>query len=297
VKQIYQRALVQSASQHSDVDRILSLISFDLANETLLKNAITAVDSRIKFESKLNDLITKADDVFSKAAPIIPPVPDAQKIMRVRNIRNGAMHEAKYPTPSDISDCRTYTRDFLQQVVTNVWGVSFDSLSLIDVIQNQRVKEFLTKAEQELASGDHMQALVNAMAGFNWAIDKVSKEIVGEIPSGVDAFMMLAYEEMKPSRNIFESFKDIQNIVFQSLIGLDHVSYIKYKRVTRLIGVGIMGDGSLSVNFGKDPSSISSDDVDFVVNFAINSVIQIESLVGDIDDPFGHNKWWREGGD
>jgi hypothetical protein len=48
IKQIYQRAAVQSASQHSDVDRVPSLISFDLANETLLKSAITAMDSLIR---------------------------------------------------------------------------------------------------------------------------------------------------------------------------------------------------------------------------------------------------------
>jgi hypothetical protein len=58
-----------------------------------------------------------------------------------------------------------------------------------------------------------------------------------------------------------------------------------------------MGDGGLSINFGKDPDKIDPIDIDFVVNFAVNSVLQIESLVGDIDDPFGHNKWWREGKD
>jgi hypothetical protein len=159
------------------------------------------------------------------------------------------------------------------------------------------VKDFLIKAEQELSSRNYSQALINAMAGFNWTMGKVRKAIVGETPRGVDAFMMLDYKEPKPSSQIFESFKNMQGIVFQSLIGLDHVSYIKYKRVTRLIGVNIMGDGRLSVNFGKDPDNIDPVDVDFVVNFAINSVIQIESLVGDIDDTFGHNKWWQDGKD
>jgi hypothetical protein len=297
VRQIYQRAVVQSASQHSDVDRILSLISFDLANETLLKNAITAVDARAKYRSDLNELITKADEVFANASPIIPPVPDTQKIKRVRNIRNGAMHEAKYPTAADINDCRTYTKDFLQQMVMNVWDISFESLSLTDVIKNQTVKGFLVKAETELANVNHRQALVNAIAGFSLTVGKVRKAIVGETPKGVDAFMMLDYNQPQPSKNVLESFKSIQNIVLQSIIGLDHISYIKYKRVTRLIGVFIMGDGHLSVNFGKDPDKISPTDIDFVVNFAINSVIQIESLVGDIDDPFGHNKWWEEGND
>lgn len=73
VKQIYQRAVIQSASRHSDVDKILSLISFDLANETLLKNAIRAVDNKVDIVSKLRVLIKTADDVFAKASPPIPP--------------------------------------------------------------------------------------------------------------------------------------------------------------------------------------------------------------------------------
>lgn len=140
IKQIYQRAVVQSASEHSDVDRVLALISFDLANETLLKRAITAVDSRAKVVSELSELIRTADDVFGKATPSIPPVPDAQKVRRVRRIRNAAMHDATYPAPAEISDCRTYTRDFLQQMVSNVWGVDFDALSLTEVIKNPMVK-------------------------------------------------------------------------------------------------------------------------------------------------------------
>ena len=288
IKQIYQRAAVQSAAEHSDVDQILALISFDLANETLLKNAVAAVDSRAKIVSDLTELIKTADEVFSRSMPAIPPVPDAQKLRRVRKIRNAAMHDATYPTAPDVSDCRTYTKDFLQQMVNNVWGVVFDSVSLTDVIHNERVKDFLSKAEQELRTGNYTEAVVNAMAGFQWALSKVRRSIVGATPKGVDAFMMLDYNEPKPNKEIFESFKEIQTIAFQSLIGLDHVGCIKYKRITRLISVSIMSDGQLSVNLGRDVNATDAGDIDFVINFAINSVIKIESLVGDIEDPFGH---------
>lgn len=297
IKQIYQRAVVQSAAEHSDVDRILSLISFDLANETLLKNAITAVDSRARIVSDLSELIRIGDDVFARATPAIPLVPDAQKIRRVRKIRNAAMHDATYPTPADVSDCRTYTKDFLQQLVTNVWGVSFESVSLTDLINNPRVRAFLSQAEQSWTMGDRREAIVNAMAGFQLAMSKAQKAIVGDTPGKFDAIMMLDYDEQRPSKQILESFKRIQNLVFQNLIGLEHVGYIKYKRVTRLIGVSIMGDNRLSVTYGRDPNDMDHVDIDFVLHFATESVIKIESLIGDLDDPFGAQKWWTEAPD
>lgn len=135
------------------MDRILSLISFDLANETLIKNAIVAVNSRIKIVSDLNELLKVADDVFKKAMPLIPPVPDAQKVRRVRKIRNAAMHDATYPTPADISDCRTYTKDFIQQLVLNVWNQDFTSIRLSDLIRHPSVKSYLSQAELKLEEG------------------------------------------------------------------------------------------------------------------------------------------------
>jgi len=297
IKQIYQRAVIQSGSEHSDVDRILSLISFDLANETLLKNAITAVDSRARIVSDLNELIRIGDDVFARATPAIPLVPDAQKIRRVRKIRNAAMHDATYPTPADVSDCRTYTKDFLQQLVTNVWGVFFDGVSLTDLINNPRVRAFFSQAEQSWTRGDRGETIVNAMAGFQLAMSKAQKAIVGDTPRKFNAVMMADYDEQRPSKQMLESFKKIQNLVFQNLIGLDHFGYIKYKRVTRLISVSIMGDNRLSLNYGRDPNDMDPVDIDFVLHFATESVIKIESLIGDLDDPFGEERWWAEGRD
>lgn len=285
IKQIYLRAIVQSASQHSDVDRILSLISFDLANETLLKNAITAVNGRTKVGSKLNDLIDKADEVFSKASPAIPPVPDAQKIRRVRDIRNAAMHEARYPTPADISDCRTYTRDFLQQMVTNVWGQDFDSIRLTDLIKDPEVKGHLTQAEIELEAGNHTKAAIQAIAGFSWAFGRVQSSIVGKMPTHVDAVLIDDGGKTKKSREIYEALKKTRMVVAMSVIGLDYQSYLHYKRLTQYIGVVHYGGGQIDANIsGPQPTE---EEAAYIVNYAITAVLQIETLVGDINKPFG----------
>jgi hypothetical protein len=117
-------------------------------------------------------------------------VPEAQKIRRVRKIRNAAMHDVTYPTFADVSDCRTYTKNFLQQLVTNVWGVSFDSVSLTDLVKNPRVKAFLSQAEQSWAMSDRGEAIVNAMAAFRFALSKAQKTIVGDIPRKFNVSIM-----------------------------------------------------------------------------------------------------------
>jgi hypothetical protein len=273
------------------VDRILSLISFDLANETLLKNAITAVDSRAKIISELNELIKTGDEVFRNATPPVPPVPDAQKIRRVRKIRNAAMHDATYPTAADINDCRTYTRDFLQQLVINVWGQDFTAIKLTDAIQHAEVKGFLVKAEEHLETGKPIDAVIQAKAGMEIAFGRASAAITGSLPSDVDALMVSKRREEELSREMLDAFKDMRHSLVLSVIGLDYASYRRYERITEHIFVGYYGDGKISAAVsGEEPTA---EDAEFVVNFIINAVLQIESLVGDITKPFGEDRWWK----
>lgn len=291
VKQIYQRAVVQSASHHSDVDRILSLISFDLANETLLKNAITAVDSRAKIISELNELIKTADEVFRNAVPPIPPVPDAQKIRRVRKIRNAAMHDATYPTAADINDCRTYTRDFLQQLVANVWGQDFIAIKLTDAVRHAEVKKFLVDAERHLEVGKPTDAVIQAKAAMQIALGRAGAAIVGALPRNVDSLAVYKEREAKPSREMLEAFKSMRDTLALSMIGLDYAGHRRYERITQFVFIGYYGDGKIDAAIsGAAPDA---GDAEFVVNFVINAVLQIESLVGDINNPFGENRRWK----
>ena len=37
---------------------------------------------------------------------------------------------------------------------------------------------------------------------------------------------------------------------------------------------------------------ISKDEAEFVLSFAIDAIIQIENHVGDLEAPFGQQRWW-----
>jgi hypothetical protein len=46
VKQLYQNALLQSSSRHNILNRILSVIGFDLSTETLLRAIVSSLETR-----------------------------------------------------------------------------------------------------------------------------------------------------------------------------------------------------------------------------------------------------------
>lgn len=275
VRQIYQRAMVQSEALHSDFDRIMSLIAFDLASETVLKAVVGALEPSKTADKDFQAIIQQADALLLRKG--LPEVPDKAKIQHVHGLRNDAQHKAKYPSNNDVSDSRTYTRDFLQGLVSNVWGIDFDSIRLTDIVQHQLVREYLSKAEEGLEKGEYAKAAIQAIAGFNYALNSVKASIVG-----------YTYFSSQVSSEIYWSINSIKDVLVLPVIGLDYPSYTKYKRLTSNISVHFMADSGMDSNIsGPDPSA---DEAAFIVNYAVNSVIQIESFVGDVDKPFGVEK-------
>jgi hypothetical protein len=272
VRQIYQRALSQSEALHSDFDRIMSLIAFDLANETVLKAVVGALEPSKSTDKEFQGIIQQADALLLKKG--LPEAPDKAKIQHVHSLRNDAQHKAKYPSANDVSDSRTYTRDFLQQITSDVWGLDFSSISLTEIIRHQQVREYLSKAEEELEKSEYTTAAIQAIAGFNYALNSVKASIVG-----------YTHFSLEVSPEIYWSINSIKDVLVLPIIGLDYPSYTKYRQLTSHISVHYMADGTMDSNIsGPEPSA---DEAAYIVNYAVNAAVQIESFVGDIDKPFG----------
>ncbi len=178
-KQLYQQALMESASLQSQSKRIMSVIGFDLAVETGLKAVVAALTTRNPPAENFNGLIQQADDSLSKAG--LNPVPDKAHIQHVHALRNDAQHKARYPNETEVSDCRTYVRDFLQKLISDVWALSFEELSLAEAIQNEEAREYLIAAEIALKDGDQKEAVVQAEMGFRGALELVEALFVGRL--------------------------------------------------------------------------------------------------------------------
>jgi hypothetical protein len=84
----------------------------------------------------------------------------------------------KYPDEVDVSDGGTYSRDFIHAVVAEVWGLSFDDISLTDLIQQAKIKALLVDAEAKFANGDHVRAVDSAAVAVNLTLDSLEKAVV-----------------------------------------------------------------------------------------------------------------------
>ncbi len=288
VRQIYQRGLIQAQLRHSYVDRILAVIGFDLANESVLKAIVGALDPAKTTDKDFHGVLQQADNCLTKNN--LPSVPDKAKIQHVHDLRNDAQHKAKYPNETDVSDCRTYTRDFLDQVVLNVWGQTFNSISLTTLIANVEVRTYLTKAEKHLANAEYYEAVESAEAGLGWSLRMIKRHIVGSLPH-IKAIPISSSRRQTPSRELAKSIELMRDMLVRSTVGLDFRSYVEYRRIVRsaIESMSFMADGNYEVN--RNVGNPTEAETEFVVEFAINAVTQIESLVGDIEKPFNFSEF------
>lgn len=283
VRQLYQRAIVQAEIMHSDVDRIMAVITLDLANETLLKAVVSEVAPRKRLESRFHELVDQADLELANAA--LPQIHHVVEIKRVHDIRNDAQHKVKYPNDSEVNDCRTYTRDFLRQITLDVWGEQFESISLVDVIQNSRVKGYLVEAEQQLAKGDYNESVIKCVAAFGWTISSVKASIVGRMPHNASAILMSdGFGKPIASREMFQVFNHMRDTIMRSLIGISFPGYLEFSRITNSFKIAFFGDGGYSAAITGGVPTLK--EAEYVLEFATNTILQIESLVGDIERPF-----------
>lgn len=278
VKQMYHRALIESKARHSPVARIFSVVGFALANETLLKTVVSAINPAKKLANDFQGILAQAE---TELTPHGITIPDKVKIQHVRTLRNDAQHKAKYPNEVDVNDCRTYTRDFLAQTFLDIWAELFDSFSLIDAIQNPDAQNYLKEAETDLSNSDYVQVVAKSIAVFQLMIRDIADSFTESISYWVNAIVVTeTFQKEYPNENIFQAFLKTRELIAFQVAGINPQDYLRYKRYTRFIIVHLYQDNRFSSTItGNKPTK---DEAEFVLNFVTDSVLQVENLDNDV---------------
>ena len=278
VKQLYQRALIQSQFTHRFVDRMLSVVGFDLANETVLKAIAVALNQTIKLKHSFPDVIKQVNDELGKNSKTLP---DVIKIQKVHDLRNATQHHARYPTEIEVSDSRTYTRDFLEKVFFDVWGESFESISLVDAIKDEDAKNYLKEAEEHLEKSEIQELIIKSKAAFEIILGGIANRITESFSNRVNSFVVSdGFDRTEQNRDIFTTFKKMRDLIAFQSVGINSQEYLKYKRLTQFVLLDVSGKKIQTVKTkGVVPSK---EQAEYVINFVINSIIQIESLDDDV---------------
>jgi len=280
---------VQSDSHLNLVDRFIVVIGFDLAIETVLRAIVGSIDSSKTPADGFQGLIQQCDTLLQAKGQKV--IPDKANIQFIHSIRNDVQHKAKYPNESDVSDCRTYTRDFLRKVVLEVWGIDFEKVSLVDLIQNNKIKQYLQDAEENLSNDKYEDAMRQASAGLGWTLYCVEASLVGKMPSFTGGIQLLdSWGKPKPdsdTRSALKTIERMQRTLPHCALGMDITEYMRYEEYVGQVFFSMDGT-SHNLNMIQNPERSIAE---YVVSYSINTVVKIEGIVGDIEAPFGIEYW------
>jgi hypothetical protein len=275
VCQFYGRA-IQLADSPSPVDHIMAVIVFDLAAETALKAACTALDPRHVPKNDFQPLSQQVDSLLLGVG--LGSLPRMATLQQVHNLRNNAQHRATYPHPSEVQDCRTYTRDFLDDLVQQVWGIAFADISLADTVRHMETRQLLKDAELALDQGDLPPVLENAVRATSRALASVARAVVGP-DVGKPMYSWGLGGQVGPTmhQQSDKAMARMQEMLLYVALGLDYGAAKRIERVT-----GVLTNGDL-VGMNQPLTRL---DAERVLAHAIDTVVQIEERVGDLDAPF-----------
>ena len=277
IKQMYQRAAILSNRKHSIIDKIIALIVFDLTVETALKVVVNSLDSSSMPDNSFQKLIDQAIGLLRKKKIMVPTT---VYIKFVHLLRNDTQHKAKYPNESDLEECRVHVRDFLKTLVSNVYDTDFDTISQTNWIKNKTIKQKLTDAEKHLQSGDYKKTAELANEGLYAAVEYAGRLYVG---SPMDLrFTKIAVEDdgvVREDKDITDALQRIQNTVRHLALGLNYYDQIKFNKIAGFVTSVYPFD---NYSISKMKENIEKDEAEFVLSFAIDSIIQIENHVGGV---------------
>lgn len=296
VRQLYQSAVIQASSRYSPVSRIMATIGFDLSVETALKAVVAALDTNDQPEKTFESIIQQVNSKLQKSG--LPSIPDEANIRHVHSVRNDAQHKAKYPTESDITDCKIYVKDFLDKLLTQIWGIGFESISLVDLVQNKIAKKHLSRAEKVLDQGDYEETIRRANTALAWATWNIRQRVFGGQVDISEEFDFSNYQDsidetlsdainsaFEPVRTeISRELDSMQEALLSISVGMNYAQFVRLKMLLLDEVVDFDQNGEAFYQRSLFKVIVSEDDAQFALNYCIDAILQIEAQIGDLEE-------------
>jgi hypothetical protein len=95
------------------------------------------------------------DKIRPKELPFQP------RIISLNKLRVNSKHYGLAPAQSEIDGLFVTVREFFEEVTSSILDKSFSTLSLIDLLRENEVKELLKQAQESFENGDYETTLIN----------------------------------------------------------------------------------------------------------------------------------------
>jgi hypothetical protein len=217
---------------------------------------------------------------------------------RLNDARVSLKHHGNILSGAQIDDYRTFTSSFFEENTPKVFGLAFNQVSMIDLIQSEGARQTLTKAQEAFDRGDNEDVVINAAIAFHQLLRDLDRGFIKQFYKspyyvGEDfTFSRSNSRQGEPfltqSRAQFEdklvdAVESMQAVVRILSLGLDYRRYTKFERLTPV--VLYRSNGYITQNVRRLLDSglwpPSTESARFCIDFVIESAVRIRGA--DVD--------------
>lgn len=201
---------------------------------------------------------------------------------RLNKSRVNLKHHGVLLTTADIESFRVNAKNFFEENTPLVFGIELEKISLIDLIDNDVIRDILKDAKNDSQNGNHKSALERLSIAYNQLIrdyEKSKKRSYRDSVFFIGEDLESEFVFNNPLEKIGETVKEIQNILKPILFNFDMRKYIKFKHLTPRLYPGNEYYGKYNVYWtSHKDSDFSIEDVDFCLNFIIECALKLQEF-------------------
>lgn len=256
----------------------LSILHFHNAIEMLMLNLYLHFGG----DSKERTFMRLYEKLNEKLEEINKKLTMKEQIYRLNNVRVLIQHSGMPQAYDTGVELKGYTEQFLVQTLKDTIGLELSEISLVSLIDNKRVKEYLKEAEKAMRQEQKEYIFINCGKAFAVLLRSEEKE------------PWLDPVEVSPDKILFEftgeefynhygsklekAIEVISEPLNILMLGIDFQKYKKFKCLTPI--VHILASGEPAVYWTGDylnEANLTKENAQFCLDFVIETALKVQS--------------------
>jgi hypothetical protein len=230
-------------------------------------------------------------NILSSKLPDGGGLTQKEAMRRLNSARVALKHHGTRPSRGDVEAFRVTTTTFFAENTHRAFGVSFESLSLIDLVAYEVVRSTLEQAQQQMSDGKFSDALSSSRLAFHRLLDQYEGTIrnhfgLSPFPFAVNkgyfrfhstelSWFTDTHDLIEEIRTSFEAVEEALKILS---LGLDGRKYEKFRMLTP--NVNQKRDGNYSLTWGRtrQKMTFTKSDAEYCVDFVIEAALILQQF-------------------
>jgi tetratricopeptide (TPR) repeat protein len=216
------------------------------------------------------------------------PISLRSSLEKLKDGRVNLKHRGIFPSKVDIEESRIITNKLFEELCKNVYNLNVKDISLIELINYKKVKDFLKKAVDNYPN-DQKEAITNLALAFEFLLKDYENSkkddyynspfYFGEEMTFLTSFFMRDEVGGKMAEFVDktkESIEAMQKAIVILAFGLDYKKYIKFRQNIPK-PIWSLGNNLPSVALSSDVK-ISQQNFDFCVEYIIECALKFQEF-------------------